>query len=176
MYQDFFDGSEWTYACRFSAGGDSDEDYAQHLRAMREVAGRAEESKKRLAIVICQERGFPAPNSSWRKKVAEMTALPSFWPICCAIVSSNPLIRGVVTALNWLRKREYSEAIFGDVEAALDWLEEVREHPLPGLRRTVRAWGSESPWIRIEDRMRSVAARSSRLAESGDRRRPPRPQ
>jgi len=47
MYQDRFDDAEWTYACRFSAGGDSDADYAQHLQTMKEVAGRAEAAKKR---------------------------------------------------------------------------------------------------------------------------------
>jgi len=175
MYQDRFDDREWTYACRFTLGGDSDEDYLQHLRMMREVAGRAEAANTRLAIVIYQERGFPAPNSSWRKKVAEMTATPPFRPILCAIISRNPLIRGVITALNWLRKREYSEAVFGDAEPALAWLEAARADALPVLRRTVRGWDHESPWTSIEGRMRSVAARSARLAGAGKRREPPPP-
>jgi hypothetical protein len=173
MYQDRFDDGEWTYACRFTPEGDSDADYAQHVRGMKEVAVRAESASQRLAILICQEPGFPAPNSGWRKKVAEMTASPSFRPIHCAIVTRNPLIRGVVTALNWLRKREYSEDIFGDIEAALGWLEAGRGHLLPALRATVRGWGSDSPWAAVEDRMRSVAARSARIVERHSGR-PPR--
>ncbi len=175
MYQDRFDDSEWTHACRFSVGGDSDEDYALHLRTMKEVASLAEASKKRLAIVICQEPGFPAPDSSWRKKVAEMTASPSFRPVHCAIVTSNPLVRGAVTALNWLRKREYSEAIFGDIESALAWLEASRCHSLPTLRQTVQGWGSRSSRTGVEDRMRSVAARCANLVERGNERQPRRP-
>jgi hypothetical protein len=175
MYQDCFDDAEWTYACRFSVEGDSDADYAQHLQMMKEVAGRAEAAKKRLAIVICQEPGVPAPNSSWRKKVAEMTAAPSFRPIYCAIITCNPLIRGVVTALNWLRRRDYSEAIFADIEAGLAWLQASRGESLPALLQTVRGWGRDSPWTDIEDRMRSVAGRSAKLAKKVKERASPRP-
>ncbi|HEX7625320.1 MAG TPA: hypothetical protein VF400_17205 [Anaeromyxobacteraceae bacterium] len=81
-----------------------------------------------------------------------MTAEPRFRAICCAIITSNPLIRGVLTALNWLRKREYSEAIFGDPEVAIAWLQAERGVSLPMLRRTVQGWGRDVPSTNIEDR------------------------
>jgi hypothetical protein len=142
VYRDCFDQGEWTYACRFTPGGDSDADYAEHMRVEQEVAERAHVSGARLAIIIGQDRGYPAPNASLRKKIAAMTSMPTFRPVCCAIVTGNPILRGVITALNWLRKREYSEAIFGDQESALAWLEREGGRALPRLREMVRAWNS----------------------------------
>lgn len=140
MYQDRFDETEWSYGCCFRRGGDPDTDYTRHLSAMTEVALQAQQAKRRLAILIRQEPGYPVPSASWRKQVAYMTSQPCFRTIVCAIVSVNPLLRGVVTALNWLRHREYEEAIFGDMDSALTFLERTRGEPLPALRRTVTEW------------------------------------
>jgi hypothetical protein len=63
-----------------------------------------------------------------------------FKGICCAIVTTNALIRGVVTALNWIRVRDYQEVLFEDTRSAIAWLEMSCGRPLPALRQVVNSW------------------------------------
>jgi len=142
MYEDAFDESEWSYACHFLPGGDADEDYARHLEKEADMAVRARLARETLAILIVQDRGVPAPNAVWRTRIASVTAAPEFRTIRCAIVTRNALIRGVVTALNWIRKREYQEAIFAELGMAVDWLEKTCERPLPALRDSAKEWNA----------------------------------
>jgi D-ribose pyranose/furanose isomerase RbsD len=140
MYEDCLHEQEWSYGARFCPGGDANADYAHHLQFEAEAAAKASRVHQKLAIMIIQEPGVPAPDAMWRSKIAAMTATPEFRTICCAIVTRNALIRGVVTALNWIRKRDYQEAIFAESNSALTWLEKACGRPLPALQHTVRAW------------------------------------
>lgn len=140
MYEDRFDPGEWTYACRFGVGGDPEADYDRHLAAEAAAVARAAEAGRRLAILIVLDPGAPGPSAPVRKRVAEMTSRPEFGGIACAIVTRNPIIRGVVTALNWWRPRRYAERLIGTLPAGLDWLEAERGEPLPALRAAVAAW------------------------------------
>ena len=144
MYEDCLHEDEWSYGARFCPGGDADADYAQHLLREAHAASRAHCVDKKLAILIIQEVGVPAPDAKWRRKIAALTATTDFQTICCAIVTRNPLIRGVVTALNWMRKRKYQEEIFAESDSGLMWLEQKCARPLPALRCAVRDWRTVS--------------------------------
>jgi len=133
MYQDEFSKADLYYVCRFTPGGDADEDYRRHIDGMRAAIKAAAARPEQLTIVIVQDPGYPAPNAHWRQIVAEMTSHPQF-KATTAIVTSNALIRGVITALSWLRPRHYKEELWADAAAALAWLEKERGRALPELR------------------------------------------
>ena len=144
VYNDNVNENEWSFACHFTRGGNSDADYSTHLQHEQEVAIRARSARTKLAILIVQDSGVSAPNAMWRRKIAAVTNAPEFKGVCCAIVTNNTLIRGVLTALNWMRMRDYQEALFESTSVAIPWLEMSCGRSLPALRYAAEAWRTDS--------------------------------
>ncbi len=144
MYQDRFDEAEWTYACRFTPGGDSDADYGRHIEAEAGAVARAAAAGKRLAILSVLDPGAPSPGASRRKQITEVTGRPEYRTVVCAIVTTNPFVRGLVKALKWLQPAEHPEQMFGEVGSALSWMEAERGQPLPALRALADGWDAEA--------------------------------
>ena len=137
MYRDELSEEHLFYVCRFTPGGaDPKDDYAKHLEGMKR-SGRFDDGRgTRPSVMIIQDPGYPPPNAHVRQQVAAMTDDPRFHAVT-AIVTTNTVIRGVVTAINWIRRRQSDEQLFSDTASALAWLEKQRGASIPALRRAV---------------------------------------
>lgn len=89
----------------------------------------------RPCVLIHTLGGLFVPNAQQRQQIAELSSHPDYRPNL-AVVSSNPLIRGVIQVFTWLQNAQpYRIAAFDDVGSALFWLEEDRGEPLPEMLR-----------------------------------------
>ncbi len=143
MYRDELDATHLFYVCRFTPGGDVDEDYRRHLEGMRSAIAAASETPAELTIMIVQDPGYPLPGPNVRKAVAEMTSPVSFKAIT-AVVTKNALMRGVHTAMNWLRPKHYAEEVWPDASTAIAWLEREKKRPLPHVRAAASRLGLDA--------------------------------
>lgn len=85
------------------------------------------------AAVLIVDSGVPPPSSAWRRRIADASARLESRPVF-ALVTSSPLIRGVVTAINWIRPPSYPHAVVATPEEAFAWAEQQLGRPLPLAR------------------------------------------
>jgi len=78
----------------------------------------------RYAMVLDNRKAGPLP-ATQRKLIAEhmerYAARARSRCVCTAFVSDSTLMRGVLTAIMWLRKPEVETQIFGELEEAIRW-------------------------------------------------------
>ena len=73
------------------------------------------------------------PNANERKLLAEMLRSGDADSILGhAMVTDSALVRGVLTALDWVVKKPFKESVFGDAREAIRWLATIT----PELRVT----------------------------------------
>lgn len=68
----------------------------------------------------------------WRKRIAEATKCVGEGMLF-ALVSESTLVRGVLTAMNWIRRPLYEFSTFSTFEEAVKWVEQMRGRPAPML-------------------------------------------
>ena len=107
-----------------SSGGEMQDDFAQLLGTL-EKALDVKRTDQRLAIMVVMETGHALPNAFWRSRAAEVTGRDEFNGYL-AIVTQIRLIRGVLTALDWLRTKSYQDKVFTSAKEAKAWLEQER--------------------------------------------------
>jgi hypothetical protein len=107
-----------------SSGGEMQDDFGQLIGLLEKALGQKNADQK-LAIMVVMESGHALPNAFWRSRAAEVTGRDDFDGYL-AIVTQNKLIRGVLTALDWLRDKSYQDKVFPSVEEAKAWLEQER--------------------------------------------------
>lgn len=133
MYYSDFNEARAILVCRIARGGDEANDFGPHIERLLSAARATEGAAVRLALLIIIDPGHPLPSSVWRRKVAEATGNPAFRPYF-AVLTDNPLVKGMLTALSWLRPQRFEAHVTGDEARALSWLESKRGEPLPELR------------------------------------------
>ncbi len=93
----------------------------------------------RPCVLIYVLGGMFVPNAQQRQQIAQLSSHPDYRPNL-AVVSGNPLIRGVIQVFTWLQQSQpYRIAPFDDVGSALRWLEADRGQPLPELLHLLNA-------------------------------------
>lgn len=116
----------WSYF----TGTISKDDWDQYLQMCRElVAGVMNER----SVVLAMAYRSTSPTAPQRGALADLLKqyeaqfqrLEAF-----ALVSDSAIVRGTVTAINWLTHKPFPEKVFGDPREALDWLHGVE----PGVR------------------------------------------
>ncbi|MCP4503548.1 MAG: hypothetical protein GY822_26755 [Deltaproteobacteria bacterium] len=65
------------YSCRLFKGGDSESDYATHIREFRLAATQSNKQGVRLSAIIF---GHPLPSAYWRAEVVKMMNDAAFDP------------------------------------------------------------------------------------------------
>ncbi len=133
VYQDFVDEQHAIYFCRFSLplpDAGPEEDYDAHMQNLGRAVQAAVHHPDHLACVIVHDAGYPPPHAGIRAKLVEFTTQPHFNPIV-AFVTPNIAIRGVLTALRWLRQPTHKEKVFANVKSAFDWLVACRTVSMP---------------------------------------------
>ncbi len=119
--------------CRLYPGGDEDSDFGEHVDRMLEACKAVKPGEPSAAILVILDTKHSLPSAGMRKKIAQITAAPNFTP-SLMIVTKNPMVRGVLTALSWLRKTHYKDNVATTTERGIAWLEEQRKTPLPELK------------------------------------------
>lgn len=115
----------------FTGPDNDDADFVRYLAAVDELDARAM-GRPEAAVVTVVERGNPPPNAKWRKKIGERSRLLKSKPIA-VLVSESPVIRGVMTVLNWIAPQRFEESVVTSTfDEAIDWIEARR-----GPRRSV---------------------------------------
>lgn len=133
MYYSEFNQARAALVCRIARGGDEENDFGPHIERLVSAAEAVHGGAMRLALIIVIDPGHPLPNSVWRRKVAEATSNAHFKPYF-AVVTDNPLARGMLTALSWLRPQRFEAHVGPSEEKAIAWLESKRSEKLPELK------------------------------------------
>jgi hypothetical protein len=108
----------------FSGPVNSDADFEKYLASIRRLDAACK-GRDLPAGILVAEPGNPPPNAAWRLRMAEETRRLESRPLF-ALVSRSLLIRGVVTAINWIRPPAYDFAAFDAFDAAVAWIESRR--------------------------------------------------
>lgn len=74
------------------------------------------------------DRENPMPNAKWRERMAQASSSLRSRPLI-AFASESPIVRGVVTAVNWLRPPAYDFTVTGTFDDAVRWVEAKRDVP-----------------------------------------------
>lgn len=115
----------------FSGLVNTDADYAAYVDAVRGTLQRCVGRTDLPASILVVDAGNPVPNAAWRKRIAEASAMAPC-RMLFAVVSSSVLVRGAITAVNWIRPPPYEASVHDEVESAVRWIEEKR-----GKRTTI---------------------------------------
>ncbi len=112
-------------------------DWERHLEDMRAVALLSERSAARPAVILFVPERWAMPDADQRAKLAQASSHAGYNPYL-AIVTRNPLARGVLRVLTWLNESpRYDAQVFAEETEALAWLEAKRGQPLVSLRRWI---------------------------------------
>ena len=112
----------------FTPDNSTDADFEGYVAGIELVKNwhRASTSGVNAACaILVVEPGSVIPNAHWRKRIAEVSKdvkPPAFF----AVVSTSAIVRGTVTAINWLRPPPYEVAIVATFTAAVEWVEGKR--------------------------------------------------
>ncbi len=117
---------------RIVAGGDEAEDLQLHLERMVDATRETARGGPKAAVLVIFDKGHEVPTPLLRKRIAEITGRRDF-VLHLAIVTESRLLRGVLTALSWLRRAHFDTTVEPTAHKAIRWLEEMRGEPLPGL-------------------------------------------
>ncbi|MCP4503547.1 MAG: hypothetical protein GY822_26750 [Deltaproteobacteria bacterium] len=143
MYEFRKESTTHSYVCRLSRGGNADDDFAKHIEELRIAVHEAQQQDIRLASVVMLPFGHPIPSAKWRAAVSKFMTEEGFDPDM-AVITRNPAIRGVLTAISWTTSSHAVQfKIFPNEEAGLLWLEDHRGQSLPALREIVLEMSQE---------------------------------
>jgi hypothetical protein len=110
------------------------DDYDRLLEAALTLDRHGAESGKRTAEILLIEDGYPRPDATQRRRIAESAQLLSAERPLFALVTTSSVIRGVLTVLGWLVPPRHEMGAFAGFEEAARWIEERRGQKLPVLR------------------------------------------
>ena len=116
-----------------SPGGEMQEDFDEAIVRIRAALTDPAARGRPLALLIVLEPGHALPDASRRAAAAKLMGGVGD-NLLLAIVTQNPLFRGVLTALDWLRQKRYEDHVVSEPAAAVAWLEERRDATLHSLR------------------------------------------
>lgn len=116
----------------FSGKENADDDYARYVASFAEADALGAKHASPVGLLYV-EPDNPLPNAAWRSRMAEASKRLRSRP-ALVFASSSPLVRGIVTAVNWLRPPPYEFTTVSTFEEGVAWLEEKRGgEPLPIL-------------------------------------------
>jgi len=141
-----FDDDRMTgsYVARFAPGGDQQSDFDDHLVHLGKALVNAKDAGRTLALIILFDSGHEIPSATRRARIAEFQSQPVFTPHV-VVVSGNPLLRGVITALDWLRGKKAQVLSASTVSEAVRMLEVTRGAPIEGLLTRARLLQDRKP-------------------------------
>ena len=117
---------------------DEDADNQRLLESIAKHQADAPSSASTVgAVILIVDPSYPNPNARGRRKFAEMRDDARFRKSLFALVTPAPHLRGVLTAVNWMRPptARFEADSFAVFDDAVRWVEEKRGQRLPVLER-----------------------------------------
>lgn len=112
---------------------DEPNDYGQMEASIRELDG-SKPSMGETVFILVVPSDWPQPNAKYRKQFAALRDRLK-QPMTFALISSSPIIRGVVTAVNWVSPPRVGTAgAFASVDDAIAAAEKRFRRRIPELR------------------------------------------
>lgn len=144
MFTYAFDPVSGSVVCLFSGADNDDDDFVRYLDAVdyldKTAAGRDD-----CVVITVVDEGNPPPNAKWRQKIGERSRTLRTKAIS-VLVSTSPLIRGVVTVLNWLAPDRFREqTTTATFEEGLAWVETRQPGRTVILRRLLLQARDDAP-------------------------------
>ena len=133
MFSQAWDPVDALVVWLFSHEENSDDDYERYIRCIHEMDARGADRELPAAILVV-DPGQPAPNAAWRRRIAEASATMKSKALF-AVVSESAVVRGVVTAINWIRPPPYEHAVERSFDDAVAWIERRRGRALHNPRK-----------------------------------------
>ena len=125
----------------------TDAEWDLHFEDMARITTWPRPAARRAAVLLLLGGAFARPDAKKRLRLAEASDAPGYDPFL-AIVTQNPVARGVLTVLSWTHtKPKYVVSIFGDTPSARAWLEEKRGEALPEIGALLT--GLDTPVVRL---------------------------
>lgn len=117
----------------FSGSSNSDADYELYCASIVELNAKIVVGVLRIAILTVDSDN-PIPNASWRKRIAEASA--DIGPNTLFIlVTDRTIVRGILTAINWVRPPTHQWCIVSSFDDALVFAEKVRPDAITALSK-----------------------------------------
>lgn len=109
----------------FSGDEASDADFGAYVARLEALIAAPEHVSGSAVAVLIVDAGSPAPNAVWRQRIAEVGGRAPAGT-AFALVSDSALVRGVATAVQWLKPQPYARKTVGRFDDAVAWLETLR--------------------------------------------------
>lgn len=109
----------------FTGADSSHDEYEVTVRAFEKLISEAGHRTAIGVVVVAPEHA--QPNAHWRKRFADVHRTAKH-PLYIGVVTKNVLIRGVITAVNWLMRSKldyHSQAFATFEEAAVSYEKEL---------------------------------------------------
>ena len=129
------------------SGNTGDEDYERCVSSMYAFEAEQRNHPEGIVAVLVSDPGIPPVPPSWRKRMAEFNQSVQASPYLLSIVTPSAVIRGILTAINWLSPpRKGHERVAHETFAqACDWVDRHRGQPQPRLRELHQAARAKLP-------------------------------
>jgi hypothetical protein len=100
-------------------------DHEKVYAAIEDLDRRGREKSRPIAMVYLVARDNVAPDAHWRRRFAEQRKTFGSPHVYLSIVSQSPVIRGVLTAMNWIapQPRNMTSATHATFEESAAWIE-----------------------------------------------------
>jgi hypothetical protein len=115
MYASALDPACALLVGRFFGPSNTDDDFARYIKSILDADTIGLTRPGGVAVLLV-ERGNPMPNAYWRRRIADETAHIQSKDALFVLCTADPLIRGVLTAINWIRPPRYEVKITASVE------------------------------------------------------------
>jgi hypothetical protein len=116
----------------FTGKVNTDDDFARYVASFALADEASLQGPQPGIAILVVDEGNPMPNAKWRKNMAEASASLKSHPIFF-LASASPLVRGVATAVNWMRPPPYELVTTSTFKEAVAIAEKRRGVPLPAL-------------------------------------------
>lgn len=105
------------------SGTFSDDEWSEYVEGMRRDLEAVErETRGALGLLTVAVQCDP-PTATQRKAIADLRRSELGGLVQAhAFVTESVLLRGGLTAINWLADRSFEEKVFGNVDPAIGWL------------------------------------------------------
>ncbi len=123
------------------SGDVRDEDYARCVNSMTEFERTIRRHPEGLAAILITDPGVEAVPASWRKRMAQFNDSVQAKQYLLAIVTPSSVVRGILTAINWLSlaKQGHARKAYETFADACGWIEKTRGRSEPQLDELYRA-------------------------------------
>ena len=125
MYGSRIDPAHGLLVGLFSGSSNDEGDFERYVQSILDADRQTRPETASVAVLIV-DRENPPPDARWRKRIADATASIRTEGALFLLCAESPVIRGVMTAINWIRPPKYEVRILATPEAVFATVGERR--------------------------------------------------